>query len=149
MGGGTDESNGASFEVREENVLLGFVEAVDLVDEEDGRLIAKGLVGSGGFDFGPNLGDIGFDSVEGFEARSSGACDDVSEGRFASARRPVEDEGGEAIRNNGPTKKFALGKDVFLAGDFLKGPRSHAGSEGLSVVTGHQFGPRFVVRNEK
>jgi hypothetical protein len=36
-----------------------------------------------------------------------------------------------------------------LAGDFLKGPRPHAGSEGLSVVTGQQFGRRFVVRNEK
>ena len=41
--GGADELDGPVFERREKDVLLGFVEAVDLVDEEDGAG-AAGLV---------------------------------------------------------------------------------------------------------
>ena len=36
FGGGADEDEGAVFDVGEEGVLLGFVEAVDFVDKEDG-----------------------------------------------------------------------------------------------------------------
>ena len=36
FGGGADEGEGAVFDPGEEGVLLGFVEAVDFVDEEDG-----------------------------------------------------------------------------------------------------------------
>ena len=39
--GGSDEADGAAFEVRKEDVLLGFVEAMDFVDEKDGGLIAE------------------------------------------------------------------------------------------------------------
>ena len=39
--GGSNEANGAAFEVGEEGVLLGFIEAVNFVDEEDGRLVAE------------------------------------------------------------------------------------------------------------
>ena len=36
FGGGADEDEGAVFDVGQEGVLLGFVEAVDFVDKEDG-----------------------------------------------------------------------------------------------------------------
>ena len=39
--GGSNEANGAAFEVGEESVLLGFVEPVNFVDKEDGRLVAE------------------------------------------------------------------------------------------------------------
>ena len=56
--GGTDEADGSAFEVGEEDILLGFVEAVNFVDEEDGGLIAELGVGFGLVDFGPDLGDV-------------------------------------------------------------------------------------------
>ena len=58
VGGGSDEADGAAFEMGKEGVLLGFVEAVDLVNKEDGGLVAKGLVGASGFDFCADLGDV-------------------------------------------------------------------------------------------
>lgn len=38
--GGSDEADGAAFDVGEEDVLLGFIKAMDFVDEEDGGLVA-------------------------------------------------------------------------------------------------------------
>jgi len=43
FGGGADEENVAGFDVREEGVLLGFVEAVDFVDEDDGAEASAGF----------------------------------------------------------------------------------------------------------
>lgn len=68
VGGGADEADGAALDVGEEDVLLGFVEAVDFVDEEDGGLGAELLPGAGVVDFFAEFGDGGFDAVEGFEA---------------------------------------------------------------------------------
>ncbi len=38
FGGGTDERYGAAFDMGQDGILLRFIEAVDLVDEEDGAL---------------------------------------------------------------------------------------------------------------
>ncbi len=58
MGGRADESDGATLEVWEEDVLLCFVEAVDLIDEKDGGLAAEVLVHLRLGDFFPYLGDV-------------------------------------------------------------------------------------------
>src|SRR5580692_4361717 len=51
FGGGGDEEDVAGFDVREEGVLLGFVEAVDFVDEDDGAQAAAGFSFGFGHDF--------------------------------------------------------------------------------------------------
>src|SRR5258708_20905503 len=51
FGGGADEENVACFDVREEGVLLGFVAAVDFVDEDDGAQAAAGFFFGFGHDF--------------------------------------------------------------------------------------------------
>src|SRR5882757_6659960 len=51
FGGGADEENVAGFDVREEGVLLGFVEAVDFVDEDDGAEAGAGFFFGFGHDF--------------------------------------------------------------------------------------------------
>ena len=46
LGGGADQADGAALDVGQEGVLLRLVEAMDLVDEEDGaRAEAGGLLG--------------------------------------------------------------------------------------------------------
>ena len=64
VGSGSDEAHGAALQVGEEGVLLGFVEAVDLVDKQDGGLIAEGLVRAGRFDLSPDFSDVGFDAIK-------------------------------------------------------------------------------------
>src|SRR6266481_10153580 len=49
--GSADEEDVAGFDVREEGVLLGFVEAVDFVDEDDGAEAGAGFFSGFGHDF--------------------------------------------------------------------------------------------------
>src|SRR5258708_24914058 len=51
FGGSADEENVAGLDVRKEGVLLGFVEAVDFVDEDDGAEAAAGFFFGFGHDF--------------------------------------------------------------------------------------------------
>ena len=83
LGGGADEGDGAVFDVGEDGVLLGLVEAVDLVDKENRflpriilsalrmlrfaphkRLRAGGLKGSGLGDDVAEISDAGGDGGE-------------------------------------------------------------------------------------
>ena len=72
MGGSPDEAYGAALKVWKQDVLLGLVEAVDLVDEEHRALVSQLGEGSGLFDLGPDIRYIGFDAVESLEAGASG-----------------------------------------------------------------------------
>lgn len=74
--------------------------------------------------------------------------DDGGEGCFSGARWSVEDEGGEAVRLDGAAQELALGEDVLLARDLLKGARAHAGGEGLAIMAGHHF-RRLIIRREE
>lgn len=131
MRGGSDEADSAALKMREKDVLLGFVEAVNLVDEENRGLIAELGVGLGGFDLGADFGDVGFDPIERFEAGAGGASDDGGEGGFSGAGWAVKDEGSEAVGLDGAAEKFSFGEDVLLAGDFGKRAGSHAGGQGF------------------
>lgn len=42
FGGGSDEADCTAFHVRQEDILLGFIEAVDFIDEEEGGLALVG-----------------------------------------------------------------------------------------------------------
>ena len=68
MGGGADETDRAALDMREEDVLLGFVEAVDFIDEQDRGLPAEVAHGAGLIDLGADFADVGFHAVEGLEA---------------------------------------------------------------------------------
>ena len=58
VSGGANKANGASLKVGKKGVLLGLVEAVDFVDEEDGGLVTERLVSAGGLNLCPDLGNI-------------------------------------------------------------------------------------------
>ena len=68
LGGGADEADSAALDVRQEGVLLGFVEAVNFIDEEDGA----GAVG-GPFGVGHDLLDFLDAGEDGGELDEGGA----------------------------------------------------------------------------
>src|SRR5258707_15724584 len=94
FGGGADEENVAGFDVREEGVLLGFVEAVDFVDEDDGAQAAAGFFFGFGHDFFYFFYAAG-DSAEGNEIAFGEAGDEARESGFAAAGRSQEEHRGE------------------------------------------------------
>src|SRR5258707_3442027 len=96
FGGGADEENVAGLDVREEGVLLGFVEAVDFVDEDDGAKAGAGFFFGFGHDFFYFFYTAG-DSAEGNEFAFGEAGDEASESGFSAAGRPPEEHRGEVV----------------------------------------------------
>lgn len=80
--GRADETDDAALDVGQQDVLLGFAEAVDFIDEQDGRLPAHLAVVAGLIDLRADLSDVRLDAIERLEARSGHARDDGGERRF-------------------------------------------------------------------
>ena len=119
LSGRADENDGAVFDPRQERVLLGLVEAVDLVDEEDG-FAAVQLAQLTGFINGlANVGDPGQDGVDGNKMGAGGVGDDGRECGFARAGRAVENQGGELVGLNGAPQQAARAENVVLADVFV------------------------------
>ena len=130
MGGGADEADDAALDIGEEDVLLGFVESVDFVDEEDGA-DAGGLEAIGGAgDDAAHIRDAALDAAEALETGFGGLGDDLGQGGFADAGRAEEDDRGDAVGLDGAAEELAGAEDVLLAGVFLEGAGAHAGGEG-------------------
>src|SRR5208283_2345231 len=141
LGGGADEENVAGFDVREESVLLGFVEAMDFVNEDDGALAGVGFALGLGHDVLDFL-DAAEDGAEGDEFAAGDAGDDAGERGFAAARRTPEKHGAEIIGFDLEAEGFAGSEELFLADEFIKGARAHAfgerlqGGRGVGVLEG-------------
>jgi hypothetical protein len=92
LGGGAGECDRALLDVRQQRVLLGFIEAMDLVDEEDRSLAVENEpVASLGYQRS-NLGNAAHNRRDGYEARSSGIGKDPCQARLATPRRSPEEE---------------------------------------------------------
>ena len=95
-----DEDDRAVLDVGEDDVLLGLVEAVDLVDEEDGALGVHGAPLPGGLGDAAEVGDAGGDGGDGLEVGAGEAGDEVRQGW--SCRSPAGPTA--AARVSGPTR---------------------------------------------
>ncbi len=137
--GGADEENVAGFDVGEEGVLLGFVEAVDFIHEDDGALAGTGFAFGVGHDF-LDFFYAGGDGAEGDEFGFGEAGDESCEGGFAAAGRSPEEHGGEIVGFDLDAKGLAGGKEFFLADEFVEGAGTHAFGEGLEGRGGFGFG---------
>lgn len=132
MSGGSDEADGAPFDVGKKNVLLGFVEAMDFVDKKGGGGAVEGESGAsrvGGF---ANLGDVAFHSTEIDELGVCMMGDDFGEGGFADTGRSVEDEGRKAIGFDSPAEELVVAEDVLLPDEVFEPGGTHAGCQGES-----------------
>lgn len=140
LGGRADEDDGAVLDEREEVILLRLVEAVDLVDEEDGLpTVAAVVLLRAGDDLLEVLlaGDGG---VHLLEVGLRGVRDDLREGRLAGTRRAVKDEGAELVGPDRAVEQGARGDDLLLADDVVEGLRAHAGGQrrvGLLLLLRH------------
>ena len=114
--GRADQDDGAVFHPRQQRVLLRLVEAVDFVHEQDGALpeLAAPLLRHG--DGLPDVVDAGQHRVDGDEVGAGGVGDDTRQGRFAGARRAVEDHRTELVGLDarggavGPARRCAPGR---------------------------------------
>ena len=139
FGGGADEEDVAGFDVREEGVLLGFVEAVDFVDEDDGAKASAGFLFGFGHDFFYFFYAAG-DSAEGDEFGFGEAGDEARESGFAAAGRSPEEHRGEIVGFDLDAERFAGAEEFFLADEFVEGAWAHALGERLEGRGGFGFG---------
>ncbi len=139
VGGGADEADVAFFDVGEEEVLLGFVEAVDFVDEEDGFEVGAG---AGGLEDLAEFGDVGLDGVDADEMGVGFAGDDFGETGFAAAGRTVKKEAAEFSGLDQFSEQAAVVEEVALADDFVEALRTHPGGERPVGGGGRRFGAR-------
>ena len=91
VGGGADEANGARFDFGKQNILLGLVEAMDFVDEQNCRLARVGQAMDGAGQHAAHVGDVGLDAAEPLKTVLRARGDDMGERGFARARWSVED----------------------------------------------------------
>ncbi len=92
LSGCADQADGAALDVGQKGVLLGFVEAVNLIDEENGARVHLGGLRRRGHHL-LDLLDAAQDGGELDEAGFRGLGDDLGQGGFAHSRRTPEDHG--------------------------------------------------------
>ena len=129
FGGGADEDEGAVFDVGQEGVLLGFVEAVDFVDKEDG-FAAQAAFLLGFKDGFAHFFDAGEDGGEADEARVEGVGEEQGKGGFAAAGRAPEQHGEGFLLGDGDGERHAGAEDVFLSDVVGKGFGAQAFGKG-------------------
>ena len=120
----------ASFYVGKESVLLGFVEAVNFVHEDDGAVAGLGFE----FGSGPDFLDFFYAGEHGAEGNEIGLgepCDKARESGFAAAGRSPEKHGTEIVGLDLHAQRFAGTEKFFLADEFVEGARAHALGERL------------------
>ena len=109
------------FDVAEEDVLLGAVEAVDFVEEEDGALAGVAEAILGGVEDGADFLHADGGGVDLLEVAFGVLGDERGEGGFAGAWRAVEDDAGQPVGFEHAAEEFAGAEEMLLADEFLEG----------------------------
>ena len=133
LGGGADEDDGALLHQGKEAVLLGAVEAVDLVDEQQ-RGPALGMAQAGGLEDLLEVGDAGEDGADLDEGGVGRGGEEAGDGGLADAGRAPEDGRAERAGGEHVAERGARAEQVVLAdhvGEALRpqavGERARAG----------------------
>src|SRR5207245_1794044 len=128
--GRTEINDVGSFDVRKESILLGFVEAVNFIDEDDGAIAGFGFQFGSGHDFLDFL-DAGQDRAERDEAGFGEPRNQTSESGFPAAGGAPEKHGAEMVRFDLNAERFAGAEEFLLADEFVKRAWAHALGERL------------------
>ena len=143
LGGRPDEDDGAVFDIWEEAILLGAVEAVDFVDEEQRPLphpppVARRL------EHLPEVGNAGKDRREQLEMQIDPVGQQLRKGRLAAAGRTPEDHRRNLAGCQHAGDGAVLADEMVLADDVADLLRAQAVCEGSRCLgfekTGHGFG---------
>ncbi len=135
--GRRDQGHPAVLDGREQGVLLGLAEAVDLVQEEDGLLAEASGGAAGAVDDRADLLDARGDRGQLHEPLVGRLRDDVREGRLAGAGRAPEDHrGGSGGAARALADQSAQGRarlqQVLLAHHLVQGARAHPHRQGTA-----------------
>ncbi len=123
----------------EEGVLLRLVEAVDLVDEDDGAAALAPPALLGGAQHLAHLLHPGEDRAHRLEVRLGEAADHEGQGRLARAGRAPEDERAELVLLDRPPEGPAGAEHLLLPEDLVEGARPDPVGE-------RRVGPRLADR---
>jgi hypothetical protein len=133
LGGRTNERHGAVFDVRQESVLLGLVEAMDLVDEQDRAPAVERQPILCFRDQRPDLGDARHDRGQGGELRPDRIGEQSCEARLAGARWPPQEDGREVTPFDRAAERAPFADQVLLAHELVERPRTHPGGQWLPL----------------
>ena len=133
MGRGADQRDRAAFDVRKQNVLLGLVEPVDLVDEKNGFGAADPATIFSGFEMDAETRHIFQHAARAFELPFGDERDDFGKAGLSAAGRAVENDAAKTVRLDGPTEQFAGPQKVLLADHILQRCGPHARRKGLAL----------------
>src|SRR6185295_18585527 len=134
LGGGSYEPNVALLNVRKKCVLLGFVEAMDFINEDDGAgpiLPCPLRVRHDSF----NFLDTGKHGRELDELRLGEAGDDLGQRCLAGTGRAPKDERAEIVALNLRTQRFAGSDQMFLTDILVECARTHTVRQRTGAVT--------------
>ena len=132
FGGGADEDDAAPLYKGQKGVLLGLVEAVDLVYKQDG-LGAEQAAALGALHDGADLFDARGDGGKVDKFRLGAPGNDAGEGGLAHARRAPEDHRADLVALDQPPQHLAFAQKVRLTRKFVQRARAHARGERLAV----------------
>ena len=126
FGSGADQDDRAVFHRVQQRVLLAAVEAVDLVDEQDGAHAVDQQALFGGGDFAAQIGHGAADGRYLHEGRARAFGHDVRDARLARSGRAEQDGRRQGVRLDRREQPAAGTDRVLLAGQLVERARTHA-----------------------
>ena len=125
LGRRADQRDVAGFDARQERILLRLVEAVDLVDEQDGAARRHAARGLGLGHHGLDVPDAGEHRAERDEVRARRRGDEPGHRRLAGARRAPQDDRLQRVALDGGAQRLAGRQQLLLAHELVERPRAH------------------------
>ena len=129
-----NKNDAAFLDIGQKHILLGAVETVQLIDEEDGTSASVGQLGACFFEQLAHFLDADRDRIDLTEDALRLVGDDMSERGLAAPGRAVEEDGAEPIGLQQASQQFAFAEEVLLAGEFIQRTRPHAGGQRLRLL---------------
>ena len=119
--------------MRQQGVLLGLVEAMDLVEEEETPRAVQGQPFLGLGDRRANLDDAGHDRRHAAEVGADLGREEPGEAGLAGPGRSPQEERREVAASDAPAQRTALADEVLLPDELGQVARSHPGGQRLPL----------------
>jgi hypothetical protein len=150
--GGAYEGEEAAFHMRQKGVLLAFVEAVHLVDKDDGAPPALRLPDAGLLHGLADVLDAAQHGRDGDEVRVKTAGHEPRDGGLAHAGRAPEDAAVRLAGFKGDAQRHAFAQQVLLAYHFAQGfagagVRPGAGGRRVACHHGRAWAPVYRTKS--
>src|SRR5258708_1548346 len=126
LGSGSDKRDDAALDMWQDSILLRFVEAVYLIDEQDGALLAELLQFAGILYHFTQVCDACRDGTERDEVGMSLASNHLCQCCFAAAGWPPQNHRGNAVLFNAATQDPPWRQEMLLPENLVQCARTHA-----------------------